>query len=191
METPSQRTKSRVAGPWHGEYAHACVVFADDASLIDGLAEYVGGALWAGDGAVVIATLSHLDALESRLRQSGLDVGHFRATQRYATRSAEAMLTEFMVDGWPDADRFGRAAGEVIDRARVRGPEVRIFGEIVDVLWRERRYGAALQLELLWSRLLEAERVPLLCAFGREGFAHAGRDKIDALEKAHSRFLRE
>jgi hypothetical protein len=54
--------------------AHSVQFYEDDSFLIEDLCRFIGGAILAGDSAVVIATRSHRDALQKRLRSNGLDL---------------------------------------------------------------------------------------------------------------------
>jgi hypothetical protein len=57
--------------PHHRE--HVVQFYIDDASLLDGLSRFIGIALAAGDGALVIATKAHRDGLTQRLKARGMD----------------------------------------------------------------------------------------------------------------------
>src|SRR6187549_2706816 len=80
---------------------HACHVYSDEAGLLETLCGFVGGGLWSGESAIVIATDRHLVCLEDMLRQSGLDLAHFRATDAYIPLSAEGSLAKIMDSDWP------------------------------------------------------------------------------------------
>ena len=42
---------------------------------------------------------------------------------------------------------------------------VRIYGEMVDVLWSRGREDAALSLEILWNQLIAGRKCSLLCGY--------------------------
>src|SRR4029078_5440940 len=50
------------------------------------------------------------------------------------------------------------------------GAPVRIYGEMVDILWRAGRRPAALRLQEPWSELDEVHRLSLLCGSPSDGF---------------------
>ena len=52
---------------------------------------------------------------------------------------------------------------ELCERADGRRP-VRVFGEMVDLIWKEHP-GATSQLEELWNDVISTHSVPLLCAY--------------------------
>jgi hypothetical protein len=167
---------------------HIVQIYGDDSVFIDGLEGFVGNALRNGESAIVIATAAHLHALEKRMRDHGIDVAGARFEQRYIDRLAEDTLERFMVDGWPDEEKFAACVAELL--AIARGPEnrrVRAFGEMVAILWARGRVAATLQLELLWTRFCETQQFPLLCAYPRDGFTRNATESIVDICRAHSR----
>lgn len=172
-----------------GPSGHACQVYGNDAELIDTLTGFAGGALWNGDAVIVVATNAHIDALELRLRESGLDLGFLRGSDRFVPASAEGVLASICVDGVPDEDRFGEVLGELVGRASHGGRRVRIFGEMVALLFGHGSYIAALQLEEIWNRYLHGRGLPLLCAYPREHFAASGPEHTAAVKRAHTVFV--
>ena len=188
MDTNCERPASRFFWRDMAPSGHACQVYADPGKLLESLTAYVGGALWSNEAAIVIATRPHLDRLDGLLRQSGLDLGHFRADDRYISLPAEGTLARFMVDDWPDEPLFRQVIGGVLERARRGGRPVRAYGEMVAVLWGRGDYQAAIRLEHLWNRLLEGNQFRLLCGYERAEFARAGPVHMDAIKAAHSSF---
>jgi hypothetical protein len=47
---------------------------------------------------------------------------------------------------------------------------IRIYGEMVDVLWKQGQHDAALQLEMLWTHLAASEAFSLLCGYAMGSF---------------------
>ena len=165
---------------------HACHVYNDEAGLLDTLCGFVGGGLWAGDGAIVIATDAHLKCLEEMLRQTGLDLAHFRSTDAYIPLSADVSLSRFMDAGWPDAERFEAFVGPIVLRARRGGRPVRAFGEMVALLWARGQYAATVRLEHLWNKAVEREKIRVVCGYPKDGFKRGHPDSIREIDAAHS-----
>ncbi|MGQ0570980.1 MAG: MEDS domain-containing protein, partial [Armatimonadota bacterium] len=162
----------QTSGIFWGEIApceHLVQIYEEDGVFLDSLVGYVGGGLRADDAVVVIATPAHRDGLERRLAADGLDLAAARAQDRYIPLDAEETLAEFVVNGWPDEDRFNRLVSRLLTRARGPGRRVRAFGEMVAVLWWRGHTGATVRLEHLWHRLCEAEAYSLFCASPRVG----------------------
>jgi hypothetical protein len=94
-----------------------------------------------------------------------------------------------MVNGWPDDARFKAVIGEILDRARQGGREVRAFGEMVALLWAEGYCAATVRLEHLWQRICEDESFSLFCAYPKTGFTEDPIDSITRVCAAHSKVL--
>jgi hypothetical protein len=166
---------------------HGCQVYDDEGAFLDSLTGFVGHGLWNGEAAVVIATASHLEGLEARLRDTGLDLAHLRADDRFITLSPEMTLAQFMVDGWPQPDRFDATLSQVLARARGKGRPVRGFGEMVALLWQREQYAATVRLEGLWQELVARERVQVLCSYPRRSFARGSASARAQVAAHHTR----
>ena len=149
--------------------SHVVQFYSEDDDFLNGLTQFVATALGAGDAAVVVATKSHRDRLSRRLRARGLNMANITAEGRYVPLDAEATLSKFMVQGWPDPARFADVIGNVMTSARNRAkgpnPSVIAFGEMVSLLWAEGKCEAAIHLEQLWNELMKVQSFSLLCAY--------------------------
>ena len=167
---------------------HVVQIYGDDRVFLDGLEGFIGNGIRAGESAIVIATAMHLHGLEKRMRQNGVDVDAAKASSRYIPRLAEEALAEFMVNDWPDEDRFIAAMGELIRRARGEDArKVRAFGEMVAILWARGLHAATIHLELLWNKVLASEKFPLFCAYPRDTFSKNATESIVEICRIHSR----
>src|SRR6185436_7876845 len=110
--------------------------------------------------AVVIATPAHRHGLAARLLARGLGVGELADQGRYIVADAGESLESFMVEGQPDAARFGELVGPLIAQAASTHPQRRVhaFGEMVALLYDDGQRDAAIRLEELWNDL--AKTVP-------------------------------
>jgi len=148
---------------------HAMQVYGDDGVFMEALEGFIGAGLRGDEAAIVIATPEHLEGLEGRLGQHGIDVEAARREQRYLGLPADRILRDFMVDGWPDEERFQEVVSTLLHRMRGDGRRVRAFGEMVAILWAQGHAAATVRLEHLWNKLCEKERFPLFCAYPRMG----------------------
>jgi signal transduction histidine kinase/ActR/RegA family two-component response regulator len=157
---------------WSGacEPDHFVQFYETDAVLLNSLAGFIGAGLSEGDACIVAATEAHRDALDERLRAAGSDVDAARARGQYISVDASQMLSRFMVGGLPDAARFLEAVGGLVARAAAEGGRrVRIFGEMVALLWAEKNYDAAIRLEECWNELHGTRPFTLFCAYPMQG----------------------
>lgn len=147
---------------------------------------HVRAGLACGEPAIVIATPGHLRAVEAELARSGLDVSLARASGAYIARDAAATLDAFMVDGSPDPDRFTRAIAGILDTVAADGVALRVFGEMVAILWEQGNVLGALALESLWNDLAEQRQFSLLCAYPTAALSSAGLAHVNEVCHLHS-----
>jgi hypothetical protein len=169
---------------------HVVQLYRDEKILLDALEGFVGNGLRADDqGVIVIATAGHLHELEKRIRAGGIDVDRVRWQNRYFALLAEEFLRGFMVNGWPDEEMFVEAIGDIIERARGSGREVRIFGEMVAVLWGRGLFSATVRLEQLWSKLTQSEDLRVFCAYPAGDELSRAPMPFDDICAEHSRVI--
>jgi anti-sigma regulatory factor (Ser/Thr protein kinase) len=112
-----------------------------------------------------VATPSHIKAFDAAFVEAGIDLDRVRSEDRLITFDANEALHRFVVDDWPDADAFNAEMGELVPRLIETGRPLRVFGEIVGLLWDAGHVGAAIELENLWTGLLERFQFGLYCAY--------------------------
>lgn len=151
---------------------HVVQFYETEDYLLDTVSRFIGAGLDAGEGCVAIGTQAHGEHVEERLRAGGWDLVGARARGEYLWLDAAEMLALFMVDGLPVAERFAAVVGRTIARAAEGRRHVRIFGEMVALLWAEGNQAAAIQLEELWNELRESTAdFTLFCAYPMDSFA--------------------
>lgn len=149
---------------------HLLEFYEADHLLADSVRAHVEPGLRGDDAVVVVATEAHRELFGAALSGSGVDVGAARIASRYLDLDAGETLTRFMVDGAPDPGRFRTVIGEVIASVTGSGRRVRIYGEMVAVLWAEGDVSAAISVEDLWNDLRRTRPFSLLCAYPTTAF---------------------
>lgn len=148
-----------------GVHEHALHLYEEESTLATHVASFLEPA-FAGEQAVIaIATYGHLAAIEQRLRATGYDIDAARRSGRYISVDAERLLPQLMHDGLPSAGAFGALIGSPVGALAGRYGEVRAFGELVQLLWRDGKRAAALRLEDLWNELLGQQRLSVICGY--------------------------
>jgi len=143
---------------------HAVCFYEDSASLSRTVAGFIGEGLAASQSAVVVATPSHAALIRRQLAAHGVSAERERTD--LLILDADDVMDRFMVDGQPDAERFEATINPILDQvAGTRKRLVRIYGEMVDVLWSRGREEAALSLEVLWHQLIARRKCSLLCGY--------------------------
>jgi len=146
---------------------HAVQLYADAEDLVEPVGGYLAAGFDRSEPAIVVATPHHRSLVAAHLARCGWDGATLADRRLVEFRDAEATLAALLVAGKPSAERFERVVGALVDEgaARCAGRQVRVFGEMVDLLCARGDRTAAAELEDLWSRLAERRRFSLLCAY--------------------------
>jgi signal transduction histidine kinase/FixJ family two-component response regulator len=160
------------------QFEHFVQFYEADLPLSDSLSSFIGDGLTAGEAAIVVATPEHRDALERRLRATGIDLDAARAAGAYVALDADQTLARIVVDGMPDPQRFAEVIGGELTRAARGGRRLRVFGEMVGLLLARGQASATIRLEELWNELRRTHAFQLFCAYpleelGDRGLAHS------------------
>ncbi|MFN2532031.1 MAG: ATP-binding protein [Pyrinomonadaceae bacterium] len=150
---------------------HLVQFYETETFLLDSLQSYVASGLEAGETVVLAATASHLAALESRLQNRGIAVAAAIAAGRYIELNAETTLNFLIADGALSAERFNHVIGGAVSAAKKAGTHIRVFGELVAVLWGLGEFSLALELESFWNDLKKENEFSLLCAYPLQEFS--------------------
>jgi hypothetical protein len=81
---------------------HIVQFYSDDSIVTGNVAFLLGHALDVGESAVIIATQFHLDGIERKFKDAGLDLDAFRRARRYFPVNATELLPKLILDGLPD-----------------------------------------------------------------------------------------
>jgi DNA-binding NarL/FixJ family response regulator len=148
---------------------HAVGFYSDDQRLLDGLTQFVGAALKAGDSSIVAATESHRTPLLPKLQAYGVDVDAAIEQGRYVALDASEILSAFMVNDVPDPLRFLEIVGDLIvaaaEAAKGKDRRVSVFGECAPLLWAQGKAEAAIELEKLVNKLTKIHNVDVFCGY--------------------------
>ncbi|PYS74177.1 MAG: hypothetical protein DMF69_02510, partial [Acidobacteria bacterium] len=172
----------------HSTDDHFVQFYESDGFLIDSIADYIVPGLKAGENAVVLATDPHLRLLKPQLEKHGLNVSKLISQGRYSVFDADETLGKLMIDEKLSPDRFRSVFGGEIARATDLNRPLRVFGELVAVLWAKGQQATALEVEELWNELLQKKQFSLFCAYPIAGFR--GDDLAEPLKqvcRTHSR----
>jgi PAS domain S-box-containing protein len=151
----------KILEPHHGQQ-HFVRMYHDDDVLLAELVDFADRALQAAARVIVIGTPAHRAHLHAALAERG----RAKTQQGHLTLlDADEALAQFMVDGWPDEERFEASIGAMMAEACAAGGPVSAFGEMVAALCEQGRHDAALRLEQLWNTLAQRLRFTLFCAY--------------------------
>ena len=168
---------------------HVVQLYTDDGFLGRALSHFIGTGLARGEAAVVVATPEHSQALLEDLGRQ-LDVAGALERGQLVIRDARASLDRFLRPTGPDPVAFRQLVSELLDPIEAAGRiRIRVFGEMVDLLWRE-DLPATVRLEALWSEILMERQVTLLCAYRIDNFdRHIHRGLLHQISRSHSHLV--
>jgi hypothetical protein len=158
---------------------HVVQFYEDDAELIATVGPYLGEAARADEVAVVIATEAHRRALERELGAEGIDLVRARASGRLVSLDAAETLARFGAGGLIDHEAFYEVIGGLMHEATRSGRPVRVYGEMVALLWDAGDIAGAIELETLWNDLGRELPFSLYCSYPAASVG--GPDRADGL----------
>ena len=145
---------------------HGVCFYEDSPSLARTVARFIGEGLAASQAAVIVATASHGASIRDQLTAMGVDSQKRIEQGDLLMFDADEVLNRLIVGTRPDAERFECTINPIVDKAAgSRKRLVRIYGEMVDVLWSSGQEQAAVSLEILWQQLIAGRKCALLCGY--------------------------
>ena len=169
---------------------HFVQFYENEDFFLDSLASYITDGLQARESVVVVATRSHLDSLNLRLKAHGFDSAAVEQTGYYVPLEAHHTLVQLMVNGTLSPQTFKSLLGGAVARANRHTGRVRVFGELVALLWADENYQDAIRLEKLWNELQLTADFTLFCAYPMAGFGrHVLEEPFAEVCHTHTRVI--
>jgi hypothetical protein len=162
--------------------------FDDPGQLGAGIATFVAEGLSVGEPAVVLTRPAHHALITAELYARGVDVEAAIAAGDLLLLDAEETLATLMNGSdMPDAAIYHRNVGAVVSSLlRGRPGPVRIFGDMVDLLWQRGQYDAAIRVELLSNELAVLQPISVICGYSIGHFLKR-TEKLQQVEQLHGR----
>jgi hypothetical protein len=129
---------------------------------------FLAEGLLAGGVAVVAATPDHERSFDDALRRSRIDPLSARRNGRLLFIDAIEVRRRLVNEGALSADVFDEVVADPVRKVAGAGRPVRVYGEIVALLWSDGLVAAAIELEGLWNELQREIPFSLLCAYPSE-----------------------
>ena len=163
------------------------VAFYQENELAGLVGEYLHFAICGGGAAVLVATPEHRAQISKWLSGAGVDVAGAWADGSYVLLDAGQTMSRFIINGRPDAAAFWETMSPVLAAASRKQSPVRVFGEMIPVLWQAGLADAAIELEALWNEIVRQYQVALLCAYPAAAVSdEADSDSLAQVCSAHS-----
>ena len=158
--------------------------------LIESLTNFVSAGFIFGETVLILATKQHLNALRTNLSEHHFHLNQLQKQGRFVPLNAEEVQADLSVDGILCRERFNQFFSSLLSQATDGGKRVRVFGELVAVLWAQGKYSTALEVEELWNGLRSQTDFSLFCAYPMQAFA--GKEMAEPLRQVcltHSRII--
>ena len=168
---------------------HLVQVYENERVFIETLEGFAGSGFLTGESVVVVATPAHLSALNSRLKNQGFQLEALINKQQYIPVDAEQLLGKLLTKMKLDKKLLAEFTSGILRTASQRGRKLRIFGEMVALLWASGQSKEAIELEHLWCDFLEEHEVCVYCAYPESGFANDDGLPLKEICSSHSTLI--
>lgn len=180
---PARRAQGYLSG------THVVDFYENDDALVASVHSFVSSAISTGGAALIVATRVHAGMLTDSLTAEGLDLADLRQRGLFYVADAEATLERFMVDDEPDPLLFTETIGRLISEASLKGSPIKVFGEMVAILWARGNSSAAIRLEELWNLLAKSYSFDLLCAYPAPTLTDQELEELSSICAHHSHVM--
>jgi len=149
---------------------HVLQVYENDGVFLDTVTGFVQAALKADENAVVVATESHLNALEARLGTYGFDIEMLISQSRFIPINAEEIISEIMIDGRLSESHLSRLNTSFLQKIGRNQKKFRICGEVAPTLLANGYTESAVTLEELAEAHNHQNPGCVFCAYPKSIF---------------------
>jgi anti-sigma regulatory factor (Ser/Thr protein kinase) len=154
---------------------------------VDQVADFLAPALSSGTGVLVVAGPVVTQQLHRALAVRDIDIDEVTDTGMLVVVDAEALLTDIrQASPSLDLDKFDAVVRAAIRRA-TRGGRLRVYGELVNLLWEAGDVQGAIDIEDGWIRLAGELEFSLMCGYHAQSMR---ADQIDGFHDLCSRHQR-
>lgn len=169
---------------------HYVQLYQETTELADAVCHFIADKLSDQEGIIIVATPSHTDIFCTSLTFRGYSPNALIASGQLTLLDAQTLLSSFLVDGVPNAQLFLKAVGPVFRKVFTQFSSARVYGEMVNILWKNEEKEAAIQLEVLWNALLKDYNFSLLCAYEIDNLNHVNyNDALHCVCNTHTHLL--
>jgi hypothetical protein len=151
---------------------HGVRFYESDRSLARIVADFLVEGFDQGSPGLVVATAVQRAAIIRELMDRSVDVLEAQRSNDLLLLDAQETLSTFMRQGQPNEQKFNEQMCQILERVCRNRPgcTVRVFGQMVDILWQDGEHDAAIRLEMLWNQLAQTEAFSLLCGYAMGNF---------------------
>jgi len=125
-----------------------------------------------GEAIILVASREHLAGIENHISSRTLRT--LQESEQVTICDADETLKKFMgTDGLPIREKFFTTVGGLLKKALAKSPLVRVYGEMVNILWSQSNVDGTIALERLWNELSRECSFALLCGYSMKHFPNS------------------
>lgn len=169
---------------------HTVQICLNESSQVDLVTNYIKEGLLNGEAVIIIANPKLRQIIKSKMGVfsfNGKNIQELQVQGQIKLFDAESILSTLRIDGVLEEDLFHECVAVPIYNAKSNYGKVRIFGEMVDILWKENQHDMAMQLEAFWNNLSSTQEFKFLCTYTLNMLSpNAYDEKLEQICKYHS-----
>jgi len=165
---------------------HTVTFYDRDVDAVAEITDFLSEGLARLERVVSIATPQHRHAVETELREAGLDIEALADRSWYVPIDARELLNAVMSQGVPSRKRFRDVVVPLMERVGSDGRPLRVFGEGVALLWEEGNVAGAVGLEFLWNEYAHEREMKVMCSYPLHSMLDRELSDVTAMCAAHS-----
>jgi hypothetical protein len=169
--------------------AHLVHFYSTAEGLARSLSGFFAEPLKRGESVIVVARPEHRQAIDSALRDAGVDLTAEVRAGRYISRDVNETLDSFLVDDRPSREVFATLAPAMVQGAKRRTGNVHVYGEMIATLVGRGDVVGAMEFETMWGELVRESPFPLICGFPRETLEGDLAAVLEGVSSVHDAFL--
>jgi len=171
--------------------SHLCQISVDPTLLATSVARFASAGLRRGDAVLLIAPHDRARSILASIVKGGVDAEDARASGQLLLVDPDSTLATCMRGGSPDLERLkGTARRMLLNVARERTPVVRVYGEMVSMLWQQGYPRIAIELEEYWTELAQNHSLAVFCSYTIDALTNdAYLSDLSEIGRTHSAVL--
>jgi MEDS: MEthanogen/methylotroph, DcmR Sensory domain len=146
---------------------HLVQFYETDDEIVNAVVPYLAEGLDADEAVLVIASESHRAAFERELGRLDTDLETAISAGTYLSVDAGEVLDRLRRDqsGEIGAEEFDLGVGALVRRQLAGGRSLRVYGEIVALLWDRGEAAGAIAADKIWEQLQQHDQFMLFCGY--------------------------
>lgn len=178
---------------------HFAQLHKDPQVLAEAVGIFVETGLLRDEAVLVVAPLARIPSYLQRLERSDKSLQTWQKSGQLTVLDGPTLLSRFMKNDMPVWEDFREIVGQILeDSAAMQWKGRRVYGEMVNDLWRAGHTAAAIRLEEYWNELARVYRFCLFCGYHvdstcestyTEPLHEIGRTHSDILTTAEDDYL--